>query len=213
VDKRAVVAHIEFIALRLGLDIEGPAGERLFGGHSLRVTGAQWMAGLGIPLATIQLIARWSSDVVTRYVGEAPLKDLTSTYRRAAAARDIEQIQSTPAFDPNDLKSDVLKLTTQILDEFKAEFVNARAPASAEPCLVTFCSLPFVVRPMANGRPAKLHKVSTRDTGAKPPREWRTACGWAFGRTEHCFSSSPNTASQCAACCRLPDVCDGTDDE
>ena len=54
---------------------------RRFGGHSLRVTGARLMAGMGISVVLIQLMARWSSDVVLRYVAEAPLQGMSDAYR------------------------------------------------------------------------------------------------------------------------------------
>ena len=36
--------------------------------HSLRVTGAQQFAGLGMDIILIMLIGRWSSDAFLRYI-------------------------------------------------------------------------------------------------------------------------------------------------
>ena len=74
VEKRHVVTSIEFVAKLTGEALTGYGGVRRFGGHSLRVTGARLMTGMGISIALIQLMARWSSDVVLRYVAEAPCK-------------------------------------------------------------------------------------------------------------------------------------------
>ena len=52
-EKEGEVRLIEYSASRLGLDTRSPIGTRLFGGHSLRVSGAQWLARSGVPLALI----------------------------------------------------------------------------------------------------------------------------------------------------------------
>ena len=53
-------------------DAHGRAVER-YGGHSLRVAGAQFLAAAGIQTALIQLLGRWSSSAIERYVQTAPL--------------------------------------------------------------------------------------------------------------------------------------------
>ena len=65
VTKAKVVDTFERINAMLGRPIVDHSGAKLYGGHSLRVTGAQWMASIGLPLISIQLMARWDSDVVT----------------------------------------------------------------------------------------------------------------------------------------------------
>ena len=45
-------------------------------GHSLRRTGAQFLAHLGLELALIQLLGRWGSNDILRYIAEAPLAHL-----------------------------------------------------------------------------------------------------------------------------------------
>ena len=67
-------------------------GRSLISGHSLRVTGARWLARVGLPLVTIQLIARWESDVVRRYVKEAPLERLPSEYAQAAGRWGLTEL-------------------------------------------------------------------------------------------------------------------------
>ena len=53
----------------------GPNGEPLprFGEHVCRVSGAQFLSRMGYSLEAIQLIGRWGSDAVKRYIQEAPL--------------------------------------------------------------------------------------------------------------------------------------------
>ena len=82
-----MVLTIEHIAELLGEPLVDVQGIRRFGGHTLRVTGARTLAGMGIDLMLIQLMARWSSDVVLRYVAEAPLAKLSDTYRGEPAVQ------------------------------------------------------------------------------------------------------------------------------
>ena len=53
------------------------------------MTGAWHLAGMGVSIALIQLMARWSSDVVLRYVAESPLRGLSDVVRRGAAAAPL----------------------------------------------------------------------------------------------------------------------------
>ena len=50
-----------------------PAGVRRFGGHSARVSGAQFLAAFGVEVAKIKILARHSTEQIMRYVQEAPL--------------------------------------------------------------------------------------------------------------------------------------------
>ena len=65
-DKRHVVASIEFVANLTGEALTGSRGVRRFGGHSLRVTGARLMAGMQCCAHPID--GKGSSDVVLRYL-------------------------------------------------------------------------------------------------------------------------------------------------
>ena len=65
-EKEKVVKLIELVACSLGLPVVSEESRRVFGGHSLRVSGAQWMARMNVPLSLIQLMARWASDVIAR---------------------------------------------------------------------------------------------------------------------------------------------------
>ena len=94
--KHLVVKFIEHVAMKLGLPIVSPAGTNLYGGHSLRVSGAPWLAKSGVPLPLIQLMARWSSDVIARYVADTPLDTIAQIYRRASASKDLQTLWRQP---------------------------------------------------------------------------------------------------------------------
>ena len=72
----------------------GPHGEPLprFGEHVCRVSGAQFLSRLGYSLEAIQLIGRWGSDAVKRYIQEAPLA-ATPNHILAPQSTDRPDIQ------------------------------------------------------------------------------------------------------------------------
>ena len=81
--KEAVGASIEAAARGLGLPTHHPDGLSRFGGHSLRVAGAQSLSRAGFDSWTISLLARWGSAAVFGYIRDAPLGYLASLSRRA----------------------------------------------------------------------------------------------------------------------------------
>jgi hypothetical protein len=49
---------------------------------------ARHLAAVDVPLPVIKLLARWGSDVIDRYVEEAPLTALTRVYVDSVQAAD-----------------------------------------------------------------------------------------------------------------------------
>eukprot|EP00439_Symbiodinium_sp_Y106_P037955 s1534_g4.t1 len=66
------------IARLLGIPICSSNGARCFTGHSARASGAQFLASRGVELWRIQIFGRWDSDVILRYIREAPLCQLNA---------------------------------------------------------------------------------------------------------------------------------------
>ena len=78
-----------------GQPIVTPDGDRRLGGHSFRVEGAQFLASLGIEVLVIMCLARWQSQVVLRYIREAPLAALTDTYKTLARRAAVKEGSDT----------------------------------------------------------------------------------------------------------------------
>ena len=96
--KAAGVGLFETVAVDQSLPLLVDLGRTRFGGHSLRVTGAQHLAAMGFPVILIQLLARWSSEVVLRYIREAPLLRVTAEYRRRHEEYSLERfLAASPA--------------------------------------------------------------------------------------------------------------------
>ena len=80
--KAAVVLGIEGLANAIGVGTLDDFGEKRFGGHSMRVSGAQWLAAIGLAVPLIRSLARWESDTVLRYIRDAHLSGLTDSVVR-----------------------------------------------------------------------------------------------------------------------------------
>ena len=114
VTKEAMVSTIEAVAARVGLPIKDAGGYRLWGGHSLRVTGPQWLASQGISVANIQLLARWNSDIVLRYVPEVPLARLTEEYRRAQDSQHLHDLFVAAKRTVSELAADIADMRSRL---------------------------------------------------------------------------------------------------
>ena len=76
--KPAAVATIIALAARLGAQTRcASSGGELYGGHSLRTGGAQYLAGLGVDPIRIQSMGRWRSTLVIRYSGQKGAHGIT----------------------------------------------------------------------------------------------------------------------------------------
>ena len=95
VSKTSVVRTIERVAERLHVPVTNDSGGRIFGEHSMRVSGAVHLTHIGIELYLLQILFRWKSELVLRYAGEAPLGKLTQKYIAGQANRTLEQVEST----------------------------------------------------------------------------------------------------------------------
>ena len=87
--KEAVASTLEAAAEKLAVPKATPDGSERISGHTLRVTGAQGMARCGIDVWAIQLLGRWGSAAVMKYVREAQLEAAASWASKAAASLSL----------------------------------------------------------------------------------------------------------------------------
>ena len=108
----AMVALVDELAQITGEPVVNADGLRRFGRHSWRSTGAVWLTGtMGIEVMKVQMMARWSSPVVTHYTRLAPLKAITSDFRKALAKKVGEKAD---AKNKVAMERSVRKLTAQL---------------------------------------------------------------------------------------------------
>ena len=139
-------------------------GRRAFGGRSLRVSGARWLAALGVPFQQTKSLARWSSSIVERYVGDAILSTLSSHVRRA---RKFQSAVHCPASS----------LDAPIGADLSPSYVDsdeeAGTAASPDDIIARLQTLLVVV----NRRSGIVHRVvgdPSNSTG------WQTRCGFRY---------------------------------
>lgn len=75
VSNEAVVITTENIALGRALPIRSDDRCKMYGAHTMRVSGARWLARSGVPVPQIQMFPGWVSPIAMRYTWEAHIED------------------------------------------------------------------------------------------------------------------------------------------
>ena len=112
VTPQAMLAVVEELARLLGEGVLTGDGRKRFGKHSWRSTGAVYMTSLRVEVYKVQLMARWSSTVVTHYTILAPLKAIAEDFRRAVMQRR--------ALPPADQDKNIRKIRRALDTDIKA---------------------------------------------------------------------------------------------
>ena len=90
ITKTSAVATIVEIVSRLGTPTRcDNSGGQLYGGHSLRTGGAQYLAGLGVDPLRIQAMGRWRSSLVIRYSCNKGAHGITADTVRGLIANNV----------------------------------------------------------------------------------------------------------------------------
>ena len=196
-DKATVVQALEATVVGYGGDILGPSGARILGGHSFRVTGAQRLAAAGVEIIKVMVLARWSSEVVLRYVKDAPLAGLSEQVKCLEDKKDLVRLLAKAADGAELLGSKLGGIEGRLLG------LIADHEAWTRRCELTAARTgnpPFV----SNGRAKhlKIHKTSI-DGMEFPPYLWRAKCGFRFafcGFTRHMTMVDFAADQRCAKC-------------
>ncbi|CAK9045157.1 Uncharacterized protein SCF082_LOCUS25539 [Durusdinium trenchii] len=168
----------EQLAIHLGLPVTHNNGARMFTGHSARVTGARFMAEHNIELWRIQLFGRWGSDVFIHYIQDAPLKQLDKLALESTATMSVQRAQEQ------------LQLLQQRIASCKSHFMHP------EPDMLQDCAAGIPQIPAQGNRPGVIIQNTARDGKVHatliykldlPPKQWRTRCGWPFGKNQADF--------------------------
>ena len=201
-------------------DPQGNHKER-FAGHTLRVTGAQLMASCGVPVQLIQLLGRWASSAIQRYIQESPMTQIPNIPLAVQQRNgDLLGPVVAPIIGENPIQS-----AASLEVPAAPERVEVPVPATplTDPDLQSeLQSLKAsILRPsqayVARYRSRVLHYGSMFELD-NPPNTWRTRCGWSYGVTNFIrLSEIPAGGRKCHKCfalSRQPDQqADAQDDE
>ena len=186
--KVKVVEAIVNIMKELDTMAPGQGGDQSWGGHSMRVSGARHLAAMGLEISLIQLIGRWGSEVVRRYVSDAPLSTVTSVYKQKLTNRDLkEEIARLASVDDSGSlrrssgpsESALLTMRGEV-DMMKTQIHELELPLL---CIMNDSS--------------KIWHQSMIDAPSAPS-EWKARCGWRFGFVG--FTRSKHLPTSCQTC-------------
>ena len=191
--KQRVISAFHSVLSAVGIDLwrtdEHGSPKARFGGHVLRVSGAQFLASAGISLQHIQLLGRWSSLAVQRYVQLAPLAIVPHLPERVLQnsgplAEDAEvmaskalssgsQIEPSGAVAGGDMvpafagpPDDAMAQRMSVLEEAMVSLRAAMIPPER----------PYVVRAKS-----RVVHLAQHDEFNNAPLDWRSKCGWRYG--------------------------------
>jgi septum formation topological specificity factor MinE len=157
-------------------------------------------------LLTIQLLARWASAIIMRYVAEAPLEAVTEEYRRANATLSLH---SMAALEPAKvaIAASSLNLSPDAVEQLQEELTRLRAKYSELEGEVTHLAVESRKRPRSgsefiiNPVSRKVHKPACAQYSQLPPIAWRSVCGWKFGLCPFLPSDElPRPEQACSKC-------------
>ena len=190
--KHSIIKAIRQVAAicgsKLTEDTENNGRRELFGGHGMRVSGAQMLGRHGVELYMIQLMGRWGSSAVAKYVQDAPLHLQTTlaaymhlelsktdsvekdTADRAGPA-ETSQMSSTQWFAPEATVIDNLTSMVAALREDVMAMKSTERPPDGQ--FIRNCMTGYIHRPSEFEA-----KGSSSAWKAK-------GCKWMYGRHEY----------------------------
>lgn len=196
VTKLAMVTALRNLLKQVGIQVHITTDEDKqiprFGGHSVRVSGAMMLASAKVPVHLIQLMGRWSSAAVERYVQAAPMVALPSLPSGVLGQVDVSlpsalgssssAMSQTPTMTsvpqtPNNIP------TATTRDSRVSEVKNRLGHLEEEVVMIRELikkpEISLIVRP----RSRVVHKPSV-DEQSNLPQVWQTKCGWSYGCTK-----------------------------
>ena len=151
-----------------------------FHGHVARVAGAQFYTKKGVPVFQTQLMGRWGSMAILRYIQDAPLEVLPESIQEALSGPSLGSVVQEMATG-----DDQTELVRRIEEKLETQSVQIAA------CIHEIQAL--ADRFKKNDSKA-VHHVQNKATGVvhricfggqlSIPELWTTACGWNFGTSD-----------------------------
>ena len=215
--KSAVVQTIRHAASLLGERLQLESGAERYGGHTPRATGAVFYAQAGVDTWRIQSLGRWGSDAIKGYLRGSHISGLASISQEASLAKSIESSRAELGSLQEQARIIRNRLAAAIQDEAvipdtssntllaltSSDLLDGSAmPSTEEQTSENLQDLPYVRNTKIDGL---LHKITLCSLDI-PSQNWRSRCGWRFGRDMR-FSertADPMAAQQCPNCFALP---------
>ena len=185
---------------------------QIYARHLCRVAGAAWLAGRGVPTPVIQLLGRWSSTAVERYVQAAPLvlapavpgrvlsqeppQDFESGIRAAASQAAAGPVPRA-ILDGRPGEEQPEGRRTPADDAFSPVLAFAPAPARGDAAEPTDQADHYIF----NSRGRRLHATDLAEATTEKFLWKARGCGWPYGiRSFYRVTQAPEGASWCLRC-------------
>eukprot|EP00438_Fugacium_kawagutii_P019770 Skav203660 [mRNA] locus=scaffold2755:70323:71909:- [translate_table: standard] len=185
-----------------GIELTRPDEQNIprkrFGGHCLRVSGAQFLSASGVSTPLIQLLGRWSSIAVQRYaplsivpglpqrvlLDDRPQEDPLAVAHRALFANTMASSGDTghhPAPRPEHRDQPVVVVVSEPSPPVPDPAVTQRltdieAQLQALRSMMTPPDEVLIIR-----RKSNIVHVGQPNESSIQPIHWRSKCGWAYG--------------------------------
>ena len=213
--KYKMIQHIRLVLQTAGIAVTRPDDQGVhiqrFNGHALRVSGAQMMGSGGIPIQLIQLLGRWSSQAVQRYVQTSHLSVVPSLPAQLLGSRPPQLLEDsglptpgggapTPQHPPTPEAGANTRAHGQQLRRHSGQLEQLTQDIRDLKLAIAPPAESFVIR----HRSTIAHK-GFQFEGQNHPDRWRTPCGWRYGTAR--FFRVPVLApmhSRCKKCFDLP---------
>ena len=181
----------------------------IYGGHAARVAGAYFMAAQGVPMAVIQVLGRWSSSAIERYVQAAPMTLAPQVPAMALTGR-AGQLGTPTAPETQDYR---LLTCTEPDEDPISQF--------GDPPTGTQTKEPELIRDMrpeeaqrvtdgmedqyiSHARTGKAHRTDPAE-GKVDQTLWKAPCGWRYGGYRYYrHEGIPPAHNRCRRCWRDP---------
>ena len=171
--KARVVDTFEVIGTMTGLPLRSPAGMRLFGGHTTRVTGSREYAARGMEVNKVRILARHSGDMILRYVQDTPLRKLRGDLGLTGSRPGLS---TALPFGPAATGQSTARMRER-LRKLEAELVRMQAEIQRQACEVVGIATGFARTDqrvfIQNTTTKAIHYAIANNSRS-------TVCGWAF---------------------------------
>ncbi|CAE8719354.1 unnamed protein product [Polarella glacialis] len=198
--KEAVAKTYESLALLTGEQIVDSDGDRKFGGRSARVTGSKYLARIGLDVLTIQVFARWGSNIILRYIQEAPLDAMTARTKAFTSFSKLRGVLQQDAM-PSEVRAVLTNNKTNALELVQAQIDSIRLQLK----VVQTHNINFVVNVDSNTIHLPVELIDSHIF------KWRTKCGWKFARSTFSRTHAElPTGHKCPTCFKIARNKDGS---
>ena len=201
----ATVASLRAVASALGEPLTRDAGGSVlqrFGEHVMRVSGAQLLARIQVDLFVIQLIGRWGSMAITRYVQEAPLAAGILQAPRSTSLEDVSALIRThvgPSSSRDVQLEDTIATLTSRLDAIEPNLEALKVKVATVLADTGPRQLSLVQKPASQ----VFHAILLGPSEGVSTQLCIARCGWSFGLTPHSLvAAAPTGSRRCRRCFR-----------